>query len=475
LTIEQAEAKGGAEYWPKGSPNPAISTKERNAMIKFSCRNSLQPVLFATALPLALLAEGAGPAVAGSVSVTGANGRDTGLGTAGAGGSATATTTTPSDPSNTATATGGNGGSHCFGGAASGCFPGGAGGAGGAAGSTATTIRSGAASAEATSFGGNGGAGGPGEGGVPPGLGGNGGAASSSADASSTTGSATAAANSTGGRRGQGRPPSGAGGSASAGAAASSTGSGEVQANASAFSGQPGSSASASANAQNRRGEALTTASAAAAGAASALSKAAVGPGSSESLVAIAAGHAVSNAILTPNGLTQPGSVIDVGAMSAAYGGSGAAVTYEATATFAFSTPIEALDLKLLSDNSADTAGTSFDSLELLVIDGPTQIKKTFSSLAGSAGAETFFTAHPISLGALAAGKSIEIEYFLDYKSDTSAAVGNGFGFTYDLVDPPPSATIPEPSTWAMLIVGFAGLAFAGHRTRLGHAVVKKA
>jgi hypothetical protein len=43
-------------------------------MIKFSRRNSLPGLLFATALPLAPLAEGAAPAVAGSVSVTGANG-----------------------------------------------------------------------------------------------------------------------------------------------------------------------------------------------------------------------------------------------------------------------------------------------------------------------------------------------------------------------------------------------------------------
>jgi hypothetical protein len=43
-------------------------------MNKFNGRSYLQPLLFATALPLVLLAEGAAPAVAGSVSVTGANG-----------------------------------------------------------------------------------------------------------------------------------------------------------------------------------------------------------------------------------------------------------------------------------------------------------------------------------------------------------------------------------------------------------------
>jgi hypothetical protein len=43
------------------------------------------------------------------------------------------------------------------------------------------------------------------------------------------------------------------------------------------------------------------------------------------------------------------------------------------------------------------------------------------------------------------------------YKPGTSAVVGNGFGFTYDLADPPeaPSATIRF--TWVMMLVGFIG------------------
>jgi probable HAF family extracellular repeat protein len=29
---------------------------------------------------------------------------------------------------------------------------------------------------------------------------------------------------------------------------------------------------------------------------------------------------------------------------------------------------------------------------------------------------------------------------------------------------PPPPITVPEPSTWTMMLIGFAGLAFAGYR-----------
>ena len=449
----------------------------------------LRPLLFATALPLVLLTAGAAPAYAGSVSVTGANGRNSnGVGPAGAGGPAmaTATTTTfPNDLSNTATATGGNGGSGCL----SGCYRFGIpGGAGGPANSTATTsINSGAASADANSFGGAGGAGGDGEGGTLPGTGGNGGAASSNAAASSMTGSASATASSTGGHGGIGRSfgtggPFDAGGAATAAASATVSGAaGLASATATSTGGgasagiSPSGAATASANARNADGAALTSASAPAGSSAIAvtnatLTNAPLGAGSAP-LVGIEAGQAVSNAILS-----SEGQMIGAGAMSAGYGVSGIlaarsnlAVTYEATVIFDFSAPIEALNLELLSNEFADiSAGIAFDSLDLQVlVNGTTRKNLPFYSLTGSSGAETFFMAHPIiGLGTIAAGQSIEIEYFVDYKSGTSAVPGDGFGFTYELVDPPVSGGIPEPSIWAMMLVGFAGLAGLGLRRR---------
>jgi PEP-CTERM motif len=88
--------------------------------------------------------------------------------------------------------------------------------------------------------------------------------------------------------------------------------------------------------------------------------------------------------------------------------------------------------------------------------------------------AETFFSpGHSLPLGTIAAGKhSIEIEYSLTYNSGTAAASGDGFGFTYALVDPPPN--VPEPSTWAMMLLGFAGLAFCGYRARVRPAPLKE-
>jgi PEP-CTERM motif-containing protein len=464
--------------------------------------------LLLAARPIGLLAVGAMSAHAGTVTVTGAIGaKGTCFDRGGAGGAATATTTTPGDPSNTARAQGGRGGVGSN--ACSGLgFLGSAGGPGGAAAATATTkIITGSASAAAI---GTGGAGGPGGmnryGANPPsqpgGWGGGATAISTAADAGA--GAVASSATAYGGNGGETYfgLPSGRGGTASAVALGQSTGSGSVtvsssafggtgtysdgsasasatgaaltgnvQANASATGGAGTTPATASAQslAKNASGEALTTASSAGGGVGT---QAEVGSVSLDP-ADVAAGRAVSNAVLTP-----PGPNVAIGDMAAGYGGSSSAVTYEATATFHFTTSkSEALDLKLLSDSLADTsAGIAFDSLDFqVIVDGTTRKTLTFSSLTGSSGAEKFFDADVVSLGSIAAGsQSIEIEYVLDYKSGTSAGVGDGFGFAYALVDPRPvRATVPEPSTWAMLLIGFGGLAFAGRRAHMARAFVK--
>jgi hypothetical protein len=141
--------------------------------------------------------------------------------------------------------------------------------------------------------------------------------------------------------------------------------------------------------------------------------------------------------------------------MSATYGGSGSAVTYKATATFDFNTSAtEALDLDLLSDNPAEIG---FNSLDLQVVNETTSKSLASLSFTSSSAAHAFFNGGQVSLGSVGPGsQSIEIEYMLRYNSGTSVAPGNGFSFTDDLVDPAPSAAIPEPSTWAMMLVGFA-------------------
>jgi hypothetical protein len=193
-------------------------------------------------------------------------------------------------------------------------------------------------------------------------------------------------------------------------------------------------------------GEALATAFAPG-GAVSAVSNFAVGSGP-ELPAAIVAGRVVSDAVRTPGSL-----VIGYGAMSAGSGEFGAA-----TALFDFSATVpEALDLNLLSDSFLGTS----DTVELTVVAGAKTTTYDFSNL-------TFPKQLP--LGMIAAGT---VSLSFDLKS------GNGFGFTYDFADGPiakaltptafdftaaPTATIPEPSTWAMMLLGFAGLGYAGYR-----------
>ena len=286
---------------------------------------------------------------------------------------------------------------------------------------------------------------------VIPSFGAGGAAAASSTATSTGSGSVSSSVTAVGGAGGDGAK----GGDASAASAATSRGSASVSASAGATAGQggdPGSgAASAKSTAQNASGAVVTTAQSPAAlsfnqlGAASAMSAAAVGAGAPV-LAPLAAGQTVSNATLTPGSQT-----IGAGAMSAAYGGTGEPLTYQSVADFNFVTSApEQLYLNLL-DN--DAAGVGVDQLELRIDASGTLFDYVFSSLAD---AETFFYRDPLDLGAIGAGNQVvDISYWL-----TASEPRAGFGFDYELS---PHA-IPEPSTWAMMMLGFVGLCFVGYR-----------
>ena len=48
------------------------------------------------------------------------------------------------------------------------------------------------------------------------------------------------------------------------------------------------------------------------------------------------------------------------------------------------------------------------------------------------------------------------------------AGGGGGGSFVWDPTAIPPQPAVPEPSTWAMMLIGFAGLGYAGYRSRRG-------
>ena len=82
-----------------------------------------------------------------------------------------------------------------------------------------------------------------------------------------------------------------------------------------------------------------------------------------------------------------------------------------------------------------------------------TILSQTFSSLAA---ADSFFDDQVINLGS-SYGPGVDLTF-----AYTLTADGPG-GYGLDFVV---GGAVPEPSTWAMTLVGFAGLGFAGYRAR---------
>jgi hypothetical protein len=141
--------------------------------------------------------------------------------------------------------------------------------------------------------------------------------------------------------------------------------------------------------------------------------------------------------------------------------GGGESNAYSATSTFDFGYGGD-LQLGLIDDQVSGFAkGLGFRSMEFTIeADGVEVLDVTFGSLAI---AESFFRDNVIDLGA-DLGPNIDLTF-----GTTLIADGPG-GFGFDLAM---GGAVPEPSTWAMMLVGFAGLGFAGHRSTKRRAAVR--
>jgi hypothetical protein len=217
--------------------------------------------------------------------------------------------------------------------------------------------------------------------------------------------------------------------------------------------------ASAQSSAQSGSGSVTTTAQSPAGGAASAMTTANIGAGPFFPIPAMA-GQTVSTATLSPGS-----AFLAIGAMSAGYGGSGEQLTYEATADFTvpIGTPGRPGPLYLtLFDDFA--SGNGFDTLTLQIDigllcpscgpDGSITTGSEVYTFTDLSNAESFFFNNKIDLGYAPGGvtRFVDLSYSL-----TASEPGAGFGFAYTL-------STPEPSTWAMMTLGFAGLGYAAYR-----------
>jgi hypothetical protein len=157
----------------------------------------------------------------------------------------------------------------------------------------------------------------------------------------------------------------------------------------------------------------------------------------------------VASALLGPRDAVFGTAIL--GANYASDGGS-ESDTYSASSTFDVGYGGD-LQLGLIDDKQTGFAnGLGFQSMEFTIdADGAEILDVTFRSLAV---AESFFHDDVIDLGS-DFGPNIDLTFGYTLVADGSG----GFGFDFVL-----GGAVPESSTWAMMLLGFAGLSYAGYR-----------
>jgi hypothetical protein len=166
----------------------------------------------------------------------------------------------------------------------------------------------------------------------------------------------------------------------------------------------------------------------------------------------------VASALLEPRDAVFGTAILGANYASDGFGESD---TTSASSTFDFGYGGD-LQIGLIDDQVSGFAkGVGFQSMEFTIqADGVEVLDVTFGSLAI---AESFFRDDVIDLGA-DLGSNIDLTF-----GYTLTADGPG-GFGFDLAI---GGAVPETSTWAMMVVGFAGLGFAGHRSTKRRAAVR--
>ena len=148
-----------------------------------------------------------------------------------------------------------------------------------------------------------------------------------------------------------------------------------------------------------------------------------------------------------------------MGANYAADGGV-ASHTYRASSTFDFGYGGD-LKLGLIgSQEDGFAGGLGFKSMEFTITaNGVELLDTTFKSLSI---AESFFRDNVIDLDS-SLGPDIDLIFGYTLITDGSG----GFGFDLAV-----GGAVPETPTWAMMLLGFAGLGYAGYRSNRRTAVV---
>jgi PEP-CTERM motif len=452
--------------------------------------------------------------VQGSPGVDGADGVNPGdLGQPGFPAGPTVADAESADPINKATAIGGTGGQGGnVGDVIDNTFPpntGAVGGTGGVATAmAATSVISGSGEADAISVGGTGGAGGGSNSFAA--RGGDGGSASSLAVAGSGTGNATASALATGGSGGSnrfGQGPDSAGSDASASSSAGTSGSGDALSFANATGGSGGSGTAGDNVQPGGNANASAVASATGGGKAIANAVATVGFPSdfggfvplptrtaNATSTAVTVNGAMAKAVSTINPNTDEGT--GIGEATAKTSFSGVSVQSDATNTiFPDFVTVEAIAQGGSGQTSLDQGAFGAISTALpgkayatTLIGGASNVAEALlgpgdeifgTSILSFPGSSTFDFSFrgDLILGVIDGGADIIVNgtelFAIDgFAEDTVFDLGS-FGSNIELTITGGSGTfafggaVPEPSTWAMMMLGFAGIGFLGCRQTL--------
>jgi PEP-CTERM motif len=470
-------------------------------------RTILARALMSTGLSLALMTAGAAGVRAEDVTVVGANGANGASGVnpgdpGQPGGDAESAVANAGSayPLNKAMATGGSGGA---GGGEGGFFPpfpvqGAPGGRGGDANASAGTVSLGSGEADAISVGGGGSFGAGFDGGGARGA--DGGSASSLATSSSANGNATVSATATGGSGGISYTFGGSGGDADASSMASTNGSGNASSSATATGGAGGDGDDNNGGVGNAT--AMADASAAGGGTAIATAVATQGFPSNHGAFPnprLAAANATSSAETT-NGaraeaLSTGGGAIGETQSTAktSLGDVSVQSTIMAPSIYPFLFGQAMTTEAIAQGGSAPTLGGSgAEAYAISTVLPDDDSASNFAALTGRR-VQIFGTASQWGIAGTATTTfdfsfrgdlllSVEgfdfdvivngVDIFAaGYPLGPVIDLGSSFGPDIDLTftgfgDFVVGGVVPEPSTWAMMLFGFAGLGYAGHRAR---------
>jgi hypothetical protein len=136
--------------------------------------------------------------------------------------------------------------------------------------------------------------------------------------------------------------------------------------------------------------------------------------------------------------------------MGATYGGNGQSLTYQESASFTLNS--HGGSFFLVDLLGASSIGNGFDAATFQILsNGNVVDSQSFTNVAA---ANAFFSNNLLSVPLASGVDNIQMAF------DETMSGGEGYSFGYA------ASAAPEPSTWAMMLLGFATIVLVAYRRR---------